>query len=79
MASARGCPSQSAHSGTQDGTLHHSSFTRALALDIAFRIGLFDRVLARNTCNRCYQRHPAVLGFDLVEAQQQPGMKSAIH
>src|SRR6185437_4532320 len=79
MASARRHASHRAYPGSDSGALNHPSLARSLALDIALSLGLFDRMLPGHACHCGHQRHPAMLGLDLIEAEQYSRVKAAVH
>src|SRR5581483_1812593 len=77
LAAAKDQAAQSACAGAFCGVLDHVTLGVALALDFAFR-AVGNAVLAGNAVDAGDERHPAVVSFDFVEAEQHVGMEAAV-
>jgi hypothetical protein len=68
-----------AHASAYGCVFSRTSLTGTLALDIAFFIRTLKPVLSGYASDGCNQRHPSVVGLDLVEAQQQACVETVFH
>jgi hypothetical protein len=78
-AAMSGSSDRSANTGADCSRFDCALFAHATALEISFLTDRLDRAVARRTHYGRNERHRTMAGIDLVEAQQQAGMKARLN
>src|SRR5438128_10045791 len=73
------CTADCAHTRTCACPFNLVPFVHASAVDLTFLIGRLHAVLAGHSGYGGDQRNPAVIGFNLIETEQQAGVEAVLH
>jgi hypothetical protein len=79
FASTRRCTASRAQSCSHGGSFNRALLAPALPLNLAFGIRLLGGVFSGHSGHGGDQRHPAMIGFNLIETEQHAGMQALFH